>query len=277
MSYDNYRPPAYRLLPEVVKNLLIINVIVYLATLFFQRQGLDLTDILGLHYFASEKFRIYQFVTYMFMHDSHDIMHIFFNMLALYMFGGAVENYWGGKKFLTYYMLTGFGAAIAHYVIVYFQLNPTVTFLNDFIAHPDLGKMYELINAYGNEFNADFREVFQTDPTKALHLSTQIAAQIKTDLLNAPVVIGASGAIFGVLLAFGMLFPNSILYLFFALPIKAKYAVIIFGVLELYLGIQATDNVAHFAHLGGLVTGIIIILYWRMKNRRSRNNPFDPD
>src|SRR5687768_4815822 len=100
MNYENYRPGSYRHLPDVVKNLLIINIILYLATQFFMSQGLDLTDILGLHYFGSEKFRVYQIVTYMFMHDPGGLMHIFFNMLALYMFGGAIENVWGPKKFL---------------------------------------------------------------------------------------------------------------------------------------------------------------------------------
>jgi membrane associated rhomboid family serine protease len=278
MSYENYRPTGYRFLPEVVKNLLIINVIMYLTTRLMESQGINLTDILGLHYFASEKFRIYQFITYMFMHDSRNIMHILLNMLALYMFGSVVENVWGGKKFLTFYILTGLGAAVAHYAIVYFQMQPTISFFNDYINSPDLNKMYALVNsdAYGSGFDSVFRDVLQTDPSKALDISIEIARQFRTELLNAPVVIGASGAVYGVLLAYGMLFPNSLLYLFFAIPIKAKYVVVLYGLIELFSGISGSDNVAHFAHLGGLVTGIIIILYWRKRDRHNRDDYFNP-
>ena len=277
MSNENYRPTGYRFLPEVVKNLLIINVIMYLATQLMLSRGVDLTDILGLHYFASEKFRIYQIVTYMFMHDSNSFMHILLNMLALYMFGSVVENVWGGKKFLTFYLLTGFGAAVAHYAIVYFQMQPSITFFNDYINSADLNQMYALVNSdtYGSSFGPDFRELLQTNPTQALEVSIDFAKQIRNELLNAPVVIGASGAVYGVLLAYGMLFPNSLLYLFFAIPVKAKYVVVLYGIIELFSGISGGDNVAHFAHLGGLVTGIIIILYWRQKDRRKRNDYFN--
>ena len=277
MSNENYRPTGYRFLPEVVKNLLIINVIMYLATQLLLSRGVDLTDILGLHYFASEKFRIYQIVTYMFMHDSNSFMHILLNMLALYMFGSVVENVWGGKKFLTFYLLTGFGAAVAHYAIVYFQMQPSITFFNDYLNSADLNQMYALVNsdAYGSSFGPDFRELLQTNPTQALDVSIDFAKQFRNDLLNAPVVIGASGAVYGVLLAYGMLFPNSLLYLFFAIPVKAKYVVVLYGIIELFSGISGGDNVAHFAHLGGLVTGIIIILYWRQKDKRKRNDYFN--
>ena len=277
MSNENYRPTGYRFLPEVVKNLLIINVIMYLATQLMLSRGVDLTDILGLHYFASEKFRIYQIVTYMFMHDSNSFMHILLNMLALYMFGSVVENVWGGKKFLTFYLLTGFGAAVAHYAIVYFQMQPSITFFNDYINSADLNQMYALVNSdtYGSSFGPDFRELLQTNPSQALEVSIDFAKQIRNELLNAPVVIGASGAVYGVLLAYGMLFPNSLLYLFFAIPVKAKYVVVLYGIIELFSGISGGDNVAHFAHLGGLVTGIIIILYWRQKDRRRRNDYFN--
>lgn len=277
MNYENYRPTGYRFLPEVVKNLLIINVIMYLATQLMLSRGIDLTDILGLHYFASEKFRIYQVVTYLFMHDSNSFMHILLNMLALYMFGSVVENVWGGKKFLTFYLLTGFGAAVAHYAIVYFQMQPSITFFNDYINSADLNQMYALVNsdAYGSSFGPDFRELLQTNPTQALEVSINFAKQFRNELLNAPVVIGASGAVYGVLLAYGMLFPNSLLYLFFAIPVKAKYVVILYGIIELFSGISGGDNVAHFAHLGGLVTGIIIILYWKQKDKRKRNDYFN--
>jgi membrane associated rhomboid family serine protease len=277
MNYENYRPSGYRLLPDVVKNLLIINVIMYLATRLLLNSGIDLTDILGLHYFASEKFRIYQFITYMFMHDYHGFAHILLNMFALYMFGSIVENVWGPKRFLTFYILTGLGAAVAHYAIVYFQIQPTADFFNDYINYPDIHKLNELVNlnVFGERFTPEFRELMQTNPGEAVKLSVDVAKEFRTELLNNPVVIGASGAVYGVLLAYGMLFPNSLLYLFFAIPVKAKYVVILYGIIELFSGISGNDNVAHFAHLGGLITGIIIILYWRNKNRRGRDDFFN--
>lgn len=276
MSYENYRPSGNRLLPEVTKNLLIINVIMYLATQLFLSKNVNLIDLLGLHYFSSEEFRIYQFVTYMFLHDSRDLMHIIFNMLALYMFGSVIENVWGGKRFLTFYMLTGFGAALTHYAIVYFQLQPTVEFFNEFISSPDLNTMYALVNSstYGANFTSEFRTLMDASPQLALSESVELAKRFRTELLNAPVVIGASGAVYGLLLAYGMMFPNSLLYLFFAIPVKAKYVVILYGVIGLFSGISGGGNVAHFAHLGGMISGLIIILYWRRK-RRSNNDYFN--
>ncbi len=251
----------------------------YLATLLLQNQGIDLIDILGLHYFQSEEFKIYQFITYMFMHDSHSIMHIFMNMLALYMFGSVVENVWGGKKFLKYYILTGLGAAVTHYAVLYFQIQPSITFFNDYINNADLNKMYALVNSetYGPSFGNEFRELLLSSPEQALNVSIEFAKEFRTELLNAPVVIGASGAVYGVLLAYGMLFPNSLLYLFFAIPIKAKFVVVLYGVIELFSGIAGRGNVAHFAHLGGLITGFFIIMFWRKNNRNKQNGFFNSD
>jgi membrane associated rhomboid family serine protease len=282
MSNSDYRPRGYSVLPEVTKNLLIINVIVFVATLIMQNQGFDMVDKFGLHYFASEKFGIWQFITYMFMHDigtpgNINIAHIGMNMLILFMFGSSVENVWGGKRFLTFYILCGLGAAVSHYAIVYFAMQPDLTFINSYIQSADINKLNELVNSssFSARFTPEFREMVQNDPAHALSISIEFAKQFKTEMLNAPVVIGASGAIYGLLLAYGMIFPNNILLLFLILPVKAKYAVIIFGVMELFLGISGSDNVAHFAHLGGLVTGFFVMQYWKNKNRRRRNDYFD--
>src|SRR5436853_4457675 len=171
MPIDQYRPSC--IMPTVTKNIIIINVILFLTTIAMERLGINLVDILGLHYFQSEKFHIWQFITYMFMHGG--VAHIFFNMFAVWMFGAAVENMWGPKRFLNYYLLTGLGAAVTHYAIVYYQLEPTIAHLNSMLSDTTLSP-------------SDLNEV---------------AAQ-KTELLNAPVVIGASGAVFGILVAFGM-------------------------------------------------------------------------
>lgn len=285
MNYENYRPSAFKLLPDVVKNLLIINFIFFLSTqVVFMKFGLDLNDLLGLHYFESEKFRIYQFVTYMFMHGSWG--HLFMNMLALWMFGSAVENIWGSKRFLNYYLLCGLGAAVAHYAIVFYEMQPAMAFINDYIANPHIDKLQSLVNSEAfqkftseelaanyNAFSREFNNLYVTEPAKALELSVQYMSQFKADVLNAPNVVGASGAVMGLLLAYGMIFPNSLIYVYFVLPIKAKYFVIIYGIAELFYGIAIPgDNVAHFAHVGGLITGFIIIQIWRNKNRRYRND-----
>lgn len=283
MNNQDFRPTGIKLLPEAVKNLLIINGILFLATQVLFRQGIDLNDILGLHYFAAEKFRVFQIVTYMFMHGSFG--HIALNMLALWMFGSAVENAWGSKRFLNYYLLCGLGAAVAHYAIVYYQMQPALQFVNDYIANPGVDKLQTLVNSEAfrnfssedlatnyNTFTRNFNALLQTNPQEAISLSVDYMKQFKIDVYNAPNVVGASGAVMGLLLAFGMLYPNNLIYVYFVIPIKAKYFVIIYGALELFSGIQNTagDNVAHFAHLGGLVTGFIIIQIWN-KAKRNRN------
>lgn len=287
MNYENYRPTTFKLLPDVVKNLLIINFILFLtAQVLYTRFGIDLNDILGLHYFASEKFRIFQVITYMFMHGGW--MHLLLNMLALWMFGSAVENIWGSKKFLNYYLLCGLGAAVAHYAIVYYQMQPAVAFVNDYLANPDATKLQTLVNsdafraftsqdlaANYNQFSNQYNELMATDPQKAIQLSVEYMQQFKADVYNAPNVVGASGAIFGLLLAYGMIFPNSVIYIYMILPLKAKYFVVIYGIIELIYGITTPgDNVAHFAHLGGLVTGFLIIQIWKKNKRNKFRNDF---
>lgn len=218
------------MLPPVVKNLLIINGLFFLATLTFENLGVDLTDKFGLHFPLASSFRPYQLLTYMFMHGN--FMHLFFNMFALWMFGNTLENVWGPKRFLIYYLITGIGAAICHYTVVYFQMQP----------------VFDEINA--NVANALAAEGYRQEVYNMI-----------------PVVVGASGSVFGILLAFGMMFPNTMLYIYFAIPIKAKWFVILYGAIELFSGIASIDgdNVAHFAHLGGMLFGFILIKYWQKK------------
>ena len=242
MALEQYRPSRFNMMPVVTKNIIIINVIMFAATVMFEKSGVELSDLLGLHYYLSEKFHVWQFITYMFMHGS--VMHIFFNMFALWMFGSAVENMWGPKRFLNYYILTGLGAAAAHYAIVFYQLQPALEQIDSMLSNPVL----------------------------SVSQLSEIAEQ-KTALLNSQVVIGASGAVFGILVAFGMYFPNTMLFILpIPFPIKAKYAVILYGVVELFSGVAnfSGDNVAHFAHLGGLISGFIIIQIW--KNNEHRYN-----
>ncbi len=204
MSYQEFKPRQFQELPTVVKNILIINVVLFAAK-FFLANTINLDQYLDLFPIGSSAFKPYQFVTYMFMHA--DISHLFFNMLALYMFGSILENLWGPKRFINYYLLCGLGAAALQLVI--------------------------------SNFNNQYT-----------------------------VLLGASGAVFGLLVAYAMIFPNTELQLYFFIPVKAKYLVIGYALYELVLGLMDStgDNVAHFAHLGGLAVGVVIMLIWK-KNR----------
>ncbi len=279
MDNHTFRPGGWQILPPVIKNLLILNIIFFLATITFERVfHIDLVDILGLHYFASESFKPYQFITYMFMHGGFS--HILFNMFALWMFGRVLENVWGPKKFIFYYLFTGIGAAILHYVIFYFQASPVLNAISVFQENPSVENLisffdsqyfqissYEMQNNF-NVFRNEFNNLVNHNSHKALQLGIDYMTQYKIDFLNQPVIIGASGAVFGILLAFGMLFPNSLLYIYFAFPIKAKYFVIIYGLIELYSGFSDSGgNVAHFAHLGGMIFGFFLISYWKKQGK----------
>ena len=287
MSYERYTPSGFGFLPPVVKNLLIINVLFFLATEVLRpTMNIDLTDILGLHYFAAQKFEPYQFITYMFMHGGFS--HILFNMFALWMFGTVLEQVWGPKKFLLYYVISGIGAALVHYLVFYFEITPVLNSIDGFLANPDLATLQqfatnhkfnlsrssdELEQAF-NAFQLNYRTL-QQDPNsmQAMQESVNFVALYREHFLNLPVVVGASGAIYGLLLAFGMLFPNSLIYVYFFIPMKAKWFVIIFGAIELFSGFwDQNSNVAHFAHLGGMIFGFFLIMYWKKKENRHRTN-----
>lgn len=235
MSYNNqYRPGGFGGLPVVTKNIIIINVILFVATMIGQSKGVDLTKYLGLHYYLADDFKPHQFITYIFMHGSFS--HILFNMFGVYIFGQVLEQVWGPKRYLIFYILTGLGAAFTQYIIMHFQIQDVLRLINAQIDSP-------LLSA----------------ANKANYINQKFA------YLNNHVIIGASGSLFGLLGAFGMLFPNQKLYLYFFIPIKAKWLVIAYGAFELFSGWQNNpgDNVAHFAHIGGLVVGIILVLIWR--------------
>lgn len=194
---SDYSPQSFKMLPPVIKNLLIINLIFFLATLVLESRGLYvITNALALNPIGSGRFQLWQPITYMFMHANFS--HLFFNMFALWMFGYVLENYWGSRRFLFYYFICGIGAAACNLLV------------------------------------------------PGWHFT-----------------VGASGAVYGILLAFGMMFPNERIYLYFIMPIKAKWFVIGYAVLELMEGLTMADGIAHFAHLGGMLFGLLLILYWR--------------
>lgn len=239
--------PSSNAIPPVVKNLIIINAIMLLATFVLNMRGIDLTKILGLHYFESPDFRPYQLVTHMFMHGG--FTHLLFNMFALWMFGRVLENVWGAKRFFIYYFVTGLGAAALHTFVNFIEFQ--------YLAGKMLPETVQMVITQGTEIFNQGKNFSDPDAGK-LNL-----------MLNIPTV-GASGAVFGILLGFGMLFPNTQLMLLFPpIPIKAKYFVMGYGALELFLGVTQTgSNIAHFAHLGGMLFGFILIKYW---NRQTKN------
>ncbi len=234
-------------LPIVTKNLLLINIVFFVVDLIFEYiLKLNLSRYLGLFFFTSEEFRPLQIVTHMFMHGG--FMHIIFNMYAVVMFGQVLERLWGAERFLIYYLVTAFGAALIHTIVNYFQFQSFVNQLDTQTIETIYREGYSLIQSRYNYKG--------------------VAGELNA-LVNIPVV-GASGAVFGLLLAFGMLFPNTpLMIMFVPIPIKAKYFVIIYAVLELYLGLanRQGDNIAHFAHLGGLIFGFILIKFWNRKFR----------
>jgi membrane associated rhomboid family serine protease len=258
-----YRQSFFQL-PQVIKNLLIINGLFFLATISLESLGIDLVQLFGLHPFQSHDFMPHQLITHLFMHG--DFTHLFFNMFALWMFGKILENVWGGKRFLTYYIITGLGAMILYSIVQQIQIswiegNMTVEQIQQVSSQQGYDCYRELVK---------LNKIGQGLTDYGFSQYGIIGEEMKSLLFlyNTP-VLGASGAVFGILLAFGMLFPNTLLYIYFAIPVKAKYVVLGYGLLELFLTITSSnDGIAHLAHIGGMIFGFFLIKYWN-KNTNS--------
>jgi len=230
-------------MPPAVKNIIYINILMLLANYAsIAIFNVDLNRILGIYFPASDQFRPIQILTHMFMHGG--IWHLFFNMLALYMFGQILEQVWGSKRFLIYYFVSGLGAMATHMLVMEIQYRQVM----NYIAPEQLQEVLDDGYTYTLQLKA------YTDPVMR-----------KLQYILYTPTVGASGAIYGVLLAFGMLFPNTpLLLLFPPIPIRAKYFVLLYGGLELYLAItQPGSSVAHAAHLGGMIFGFILIKVWK--------------
>lgn len=276
--YQEYRPSRFQILPPVVKNLLIINGIMYLATMMLKEKfNFDLADYLGIFYPVSDKFNLFQLVTHLFMHGS--FLHLFSNMFALWMFGNMLENIWGSKRFLTYYIVTGLGAAAVHLLFTWYEVEHMRSIIETYANSANFNDFKILLDKFRGYIYPDqydyYNKIYtdlQIQPKSAAvqQESIKAAYNLVQNKIDVP-TIGASGAVFAVLLAFGMLFPNTILYVYFALPIKAKYFVALYGLFELYSGFENTpgDNVAHFAHLGGMLFGFILLKSWNKNNRKN--------
>lgn len=218
-------------IPPVTKNLLIITTLCFFASIVAQRYGINLNSILGLHFFKASDFNLYQLITYMFMHAN--FQHIFFNMFAVWMFGRTLEQLWGGKRFLFFYIVCGIGAGLVQEGVQFIEYITTLS-------------QYDGVN-------------------------TGLSVIPMSEYLNLMNTVGASGAVYGILLAFGMTYPDSQMFVFpIPFPIKAKWFVLGYAVIELVLGVSSSsDGIAHFAHLGGMIFALIMILYWKKKDRNN--------
>ena len=222
------RPGRFQVLPVVIKNLIIINALVWLAQITVGRDLLSIEDLFALHHFSSVHYHFWQFITYMFLHSSDSFFHILFNMFALWMFGSTLENLWGPAKFLSFYLVCGLGAGLTQAIALTYDIS---------------------------QYNAMFE-------------AGQLGAAELFALINVS-TLGASGAVMGIFAAFAYTFPNSqMIILPIPFPIKAKWALLGLGVLDVLGGISSeSTGIAHFAHLGGAAVGIIIVMIWNKRNR----------
>jgi len=240
--------------PPAVKTIIIVNCLFFLASIALPKYfGIDLLNILGLHYWEASSFNPVQLLTYMFLHDTSGFTHIFFNMFGLWMFGRGIEQALGTKKFLIFYFVTGLGAAIVQEVTWMISLNSII----------------DAFNQYVNTKDATLLMPYLTNVTADTHIPIDKVLEFKNTILNQPLTVGASGCIFGLLVAFAVLFPQAeIFLLFIPIPIKAPIFVAIYAVAELFLGIAGTgDGIAHYAHLGGLLFGLVLLLIWKKQGK----------
>lgn len=250
-------------LTPTVRNLLIITVVAYLIPTLLNWQ--DVNIWLGLWHLQSPFFKPYQFLTYMFAHGS--LMHLLFNMLGLMFLGPTLEQFWGPKRFLTFYLITGIGAGVFYEGVKYTQSIPMENAVMEYTADPNPDDFAVFVSKYAPQYYDnvyEFIEYYNQNESAGRVQSVQYVNDIYSRMVNIPMV-GASGAIYGILMAFGMLFPNTKLMLLFPpIPIKAKYFVLILGGIAIYseFNSSSADNVAHLAHLGGMVFAFIMIKIW---------------
>jgi membrane associated rhomboid family serine protease len=271
---NEFRPGRFEILPLVIKNLLIINGLVYLAQVTLEpMMGNKLVNMFALHYWGSDLFRPHQIVTHLFMHGNFG--HLFMNMFTLWMFGATLENVWGPKRFLIFYMICGIGAAMCHMgVLAYDNMNisrDVHAFLEDptYSNFAILDRKYDL-NSGNFQVETLKNALAQYPNSPQLIQTAKVFLQEFLSQYRDTATLGASGAVYGILFAFGYLFPNSLIFLYFLFPVKAKYVVGILIVFELFSGIQnsAGDNVAHFAHLGGVLFSFLLLRIWSRNNRK---------
>ena len=268
-----FRPTRFEVLPTIIKNLLIINGLVFLAQNTFAgpTSTFSFEDYFALHAWQSDLYKPWQLITHMFLHG--DFSHILGNMFALWMFGSILENVWGPKRFLLFYMLCGVGAAVIHLAILSYQLVPLT---NEYerlllLSKTNASGFTEAVYNYAARHRIPLTQILADNKVS---LSTPGLAPQLMDLMTTyynktvgTATLGASGAVFGILIAFVYLFPNTYIYIYFLFPVKAKWLGILYFGFELFKGIQnaAGDNVARWAHVGGALIGFVLVYIWKKK------------
>ncbi|MBF9252075.1 rhomboid family intramembrane serine protease [Pontibacter sp. 172403-2] len=248
----------------MVRNILIINVVVFLL-----QGSLIPVGQFALYHFGSEFFRPYQFLTHMFMHGSWG--HLFSNMFSFFIFGPLLERYWGAEKFLMFYLICGLGASVLYSGVRAYELHDLRQETAQYMANPSPAAFSNYMDehvqpGYGRELAVAFQR--NEDNPQYVQATKEEVSEVYNAVFNSP-MLGASGAVFAILMAFGMLFPNlELMLLFLPIPIKAKYFVLLYGGFELYSGFNRMpgDNVAHFAHLGGMLFAYILVKSWQRNN-----------
>ncbi|MBX9734565.1 MAG: rhomboid family intramembrane serine protease [Chitinophagaceae bacterium] len=275
-----FRPSRFEILPTIIKNLLIINVLFFLAQKTFTGPAalFSFEDSLALHAWQSPLFRPWQLITHMFLHG--DFGHIFGNMFALWMFGAVLENLWGSKRFLIFYIICGLGAALIHLLFLSYEFIPLMRDYENIVRLHATGgiefnrAMIQFISEYKLEFN---EQASLLDALRTADLDSGLSNQVfrilsayYTNTVNTA-TLGASGAVFGVLAAFIYLFPNTYIYIYFLFPVKAKWIGLLYFGYEFFFALQnsAGDNVARWAHIGGAIVGLLIVITWNKTNKKS--------
>jgi membrane associated rhomboid family serine protease len=270
-----FRPSRFEILPLVIKNLLIINVLFFLAQKTIGLQGFfNMEDFLALHHVKSPLFKPWQLVTHMFLHAPNNIMHLIGNMFMLWMFGSILENLWGPKRFLTFYLICGIGAALLHLAFLWYDFNPLLQDFAQIKNSPTpqaIANFYQKWGLFQDATATNLVTTYLKTPENPIALDQTLSyfSDLTIRAISYP-TLGASGGVFGVLAAFVYLFPNTYIYLYFFVPIKAKWIGLIYFGFELYNAWQNTpgDNVARWAHIGGGIVGFILVLTWNRKNRK---------
>jgi len=253
----------FQQLPQVTKNILLLNIAFFAASLILKSQGIDLEMTLGAHYVNSPFFEPYQVVTHFFMHSSNDFLHIFFNMWLFVMLGAYLERFWGPKRFFIFYLVSAMGSFALYNMIGFIEIQQLKS---------QLSQQFDL-----DQFNYYLKHTIDLNGDIVTQINEYLMDnQIKVtsalnDYLSKSItpMVGASGGVFGIMTAFAILFPNTEFRLYFAIPVKAKYLVTAYFLFELYQSFvhNAGDNVAHLAHVGGAIAGAILVLYWRKTDR----------
>jgi membrane associated rhomboid family serine protease len=270
-----FRPGRFEILPLIIKNLLIINVLVFIAQQTFGSGRIfSMEDLFALHHVKSPLFQPWQLITHLFLHGS--FTHLLFNMFSLWMFGSVLESLWGPKRYLTFYFICGLGAAILQLAFLWYESRGLLSDFLAFRSSPSPQALMSFFNHYGSsvreQASVDAFNAYLSSPANDVYKQNAVTAlNGEVNGMISQATLGASGAVSGILAGFTYLFPNTYLYLYFFVPVKAKWLGLAYFGYELYAGIanKAGDNIAHWAHLGGALVGLLLVLTWNKTNKKT--------